>query len=238
MRSEEFARFFTIMREGVSTFGTQWAALAARRYYFGAISGDGYVSKPDNPQRKINLLINLNPWLRELHLILFELAFGVAAYHKVLGNDFGIKINPTKGGREDVTKKIEILVLARNTIITVARQFDRPGIDNEFMSPLKRGKLTFLAKMLKRGAVAEDKPGEFDVSEEEAVEDDRRRWGNALLRVDEVLRNGSDESRVEGENTDSEVDHHDDGTDSDTASDADACCDTDSEASSASGATD
>lgn len=73
----EFREFFAVLKEGVAEFGTQWAALAARQYIFGATSGDGYVSMPDASYAKISLLMNYNTWLRNLHRNLYFLAFDV-----------------------------------------------------------------------------------------------------------------------------------------------------------------
>lgn len=171
--------FFAIMMGGVSTFGTQWAALAARQYLFGAISGYDHVSRKETKQMTIALEVNFNPFLKELHRILYHLAFDVEP--KVQVNKK--RDESAKDRRDDVTKKFGFVIRRRNNVISVARHCHRPGIEHNFMSPLKLGKLSFLAGRLKRR-----EQSAFDANEEEELENDKIRWTSTLAMVEDVRR--------------------------------------------------
>lgn len=182
MRLEEFTEFFETLKEGVSVFGSQWAALAARRYLFGAISGDGCVSREEARRMEICLLINNNIFLKELHVILYHLAFGVEVKVHLTKRPDGI---PESVG-DNVCRKFALYVVRRNDVITVARHCRRPGIEHNFMSPLKLGKMLFIADKLKHGE--RSRPAASDAIEEEAVESDKARWISTLARVAAVRR--------------------------------------------------
>lgn len=228
MTSEESVEFFEVMKEGVSEFGTQWAALAARQYLFGAISGDDHVSDPVSGRTEISLLINYNPFLSHLHRILFVLGFGATPNVYYVGPK-GTDGDVPEGRRKDISAKFNFVVTKRNQVITAARQLERPGIRQNFMSPLKRGKLAFVASKLKIGTKNETFPRSADVTEEIAVEKDRRRWADALIEVDKVLNGHSAESETEHTTTESAVE---DEVDSDTDSVADAEYDSDTDSDS------
>lgn len=130
--------------------------------------------------------------MKHLHIILFQLAFGVTPCTQACGADVDVA-----KGRKGVGRKFEIGIHARNDVITAARQFYRLGIDDNFMSHMKRGKLTYLANVRKIRADKADWPRSHDGTEEDAVKDDIRRWTEALVEVDEVLNKKSNESDFE-----------------------------------------
>ena len=106
----EFTYFFSMIQHVVFLFWAQWAAMAARRFLFGAVSGDGHVSRTDASEVKSMLEINYNPRLRDLHRILFYLAFGVTPKFSTSAK----QADKTSAVPEYVYKKWTLVVGKRN----------------------------------------------------------------------------------------------------------------------------